>query len=187
MPGAQLRTPTCAPGSLWLCPGEDQYVSEPPPTSGRRPPGRRIDPSFLPPAPAQPSRAGGCALPACRQGSQGRRLFVGHLALGSRVPRTAPQGAPPAPLLAARGQHRLRPLRSALQPALSCLFPSSGRPLTWPRPGPNPPTSPGAGFGRLRPAAWPQPAVGCDPSVPCSACFLDLRPNVACFASACPV
>lgn len=103
---------------------------------------------------------------------------VGLYALGSRVPRTEPQGAPPAPRLSVRAQHCLRPLCFALRPALCCLFPSPGRPHPRPRPAPNPPTSPRAGFGHLRPAAWPHSSMGSDPSVPCSACFLDQRPTV---------
>ena len=70
-------------------------------------------------------------------------------------------------------------LASQRHPGLCCPFPSPGRPHPRPRPAPNPPTSPPrAGFGHLRPAAWPHSSMGSDPSVPCSACFLDQRPTV---------
>lgn len=62
-------------------------VPEPPPTSGRLSRRRREDPSFLPPAPAQPSRPYGCALPASPQGSEGRGSV-------RQTPRPVLAGAP---------------------------------------------------------------------------------------------
>lgn len=93
-----------------------------------------------------------------------------------------PRGVPssrgtPRRVLAGRTLHSLS-VQPALPQALGSLFPYPGRPLPRPRPAPSTPTSP----GRLRPATGPHPALGSDPSVPCSACFLD---HASCFASAC--
>lgn len=181
-PGKACQGPslaTCAPGSLWLGSWRGGVCTRAAPKVGSPASREAVGSLISIHGSGSAFRTPRVRLTCPSVRPQERSLFVGLFALGSRVPLTAPQGSPPAPLLAVRAQHCLRPLCFALRPALCCPFPSPGRPHPRRRPAPNPPTSPPrAGFGHLRPAAWPHSSMGSDPSVPCSACFLDQRPTV---------
>lgn len=137
--------------------GPARYVSRPPPPVGVLKGGGKTHPSLLPPAAAQPSRPCECALPASREDSEGRR------ALG-RTPHPVLLGAP------AQLPSALRlPARTAGAPPRLCAPPARSAPFNLPqgasspgparpRPASSTPTSPQAGFGRLRPAPWPHAA-----------------------------
>lgn len=172
-PGALLRAPTWSPGipaaGSWG--GAASHLSAPTPTSvGCLGGGQRIPCFYCRRQPRRPDATGALYLPL-------RKAPTG---LSDAAPCAPPPGcAPPG------GALRPAPLAAALRPAPCSPFLSRRRPLARPRPAPSTRASPPAGVGRLRPAAGPRPAAGSDPSVPCSACFLDRRRKACRFASAC--
>lgn len=180
VPGAQLRA-TWGPGipaaRVWG--GSAPYVSRSAPRVGVLP-GSGKTPHFYPQLqPSFPDPASAPYLPLGKP-LRGARPSVGHRTLCSPVP---PHSTP----------WRLGGQLAHSAPPRLCAPTRAQLPLTFPRappppapPGPSTPTSTLADLGRLRPAAWPYTAEGSDPSVSCSACFLDGRPNASHFASVYP-
>lgn len=114
---------------------------------------------------------------------------AGLFALGSRVPLTAPQGAPPAFLGSQSGaQLCLRPLLRSPTRSLSS-FPSPGRPHPRPRPAPNPPTSPPASWLWAPPPSCLAPQLPWVPHLPSPAAPASWTRDrlFSCFTTACPV